>query len=337
LITVVGNSVYVLGVKNSTQAPIYWANGAWHDLAIPVNHTWGWNVGIVVSGGSVYVAGTVKDTSSNQIPGYWKDGTWNTLGGVTAGYVSGIACSGNDVYIAGVDDTAGTPVYWKNGQINALPLGTANTHGWISGNTGSTIILAKGADIYIAGMAGGSSTMLPTVWKNGSILWQGTGANYFATSIAVSGSDVYLAGATENGPTGSSTPVYWKNGVMTTLVGYSGSQATPNFIAVGASVYCAGKSTYYNSTDPLSPLCWAGGSLVGLSLGGQPNGGLNGMAAAGNDVYLIGTTGTVKAGGGDFDYSLQTYGAYWKNGIYTQLGTGTHTASGTGGVFVTEE
>jgi hypothetical protein len=129
-----------------------------------------------------------------------------------------------------------------------------------------------------------------------------------ANAIAVSGSDVYVAGTASNST--SQTAVYWLNhGAATTLPsGMAYSEA--NAIAVsGSNVYVAGYEV--NSGDNLTAVLWVNGTATTLS---PPSGMAYSDAAAitvsGSNVYVAGVAWNT-----DSDESA----ALWVNGAATLL------------------
>lgn len=114
-----------------------------------------------------------------------------------------------DVYVGGADAQQHGAI-WKNGvettpqsSGGALPLFNVRA------------IFVNGADVYstsnlVLGLGG---TNAPAYWKNGvEVDLPMNGAPYGnATSIFVSGNDVYISGTTSQGA------VLWKNGVYTLL------------------------------------------------------------------------------------------------------------------------
>jgi hypothetical protein len=107
--------------------------------------------------------------------------------------------------------------YWKNG--------TSFDHG--GSNTDANSVFVSGSDVYVAGMQedgepvqGYCGTYYKAVakyWKNGTEVRLSDGTkDAYATSIAVVGSDVYVAGTVYNGTSVNGSPngiaTYWKNG-----------------------------------------------------------------------------------------------------------------------------
>ncbi|MHC6203771.1 hypothetical protein ACYULU_11320 [Breznakiellaceae bacterium SP9] len=133
-IEVSGADVYFAGyVSNgSANKPVYWKNEINPTfLPLPAGYTGAYVSAIAVSGADVYFAGSVGVGSvltgpttvvSTNKPVYWKNGTLITLplAGYTGAYVSAIAVSGADVYVAGTS-YEGSPIYWKNGTLTTLP------------------------------------------------------------------------------------------------------------------------------------------------------------------------------------------------------------------------
>ncbi len=196
--------VYVSGAENNGNVYVakYWKNGN------PVNLTDGTNNAgarsMAVSGNNIYIAG-----GDGGIAKYWKNGTATDLtDSFTIAGLSSIAVSGSDVYLSGdrfdgkykqgplglIAITA--PEYWKNG--NPVNLSNGANYG-----TGEAIIVS-GNDLYVAGEEDNDSESLfidsgthsvAKYWKNG-IPVNLTDGSYdaYATSIVISGNDVYVAG-----------------------------------------------------------------------------------------------------------------------------------------------
>jgi len=124
---------------------------------------------------------------------------------------------------------------WKNGIATALPPNSG------MGSSSAYAIAVSGSDVYVAGAEisieyDGTTianiTYIPTVWKNGvatALPLTDDTSRATANAIAVSGSDVYVAGNevktwSEYDDTTDTTAVYvtsivtvWKNGTATVL------------------------------------------------------------------------------------------------------------------------
>ena len=204
-------------------------------IELPSGSTGSLSTAIAVSGNDVYVAGigitgNIYSGPQNYIAKYWKNGNAiNLTDGTKGAQAWSIAISGNDVYVAGkewsgrsYEDENGNPSqksiakYWKNGIPVILTDGTEDAI--------TTSINVSGTDVYVSGTEwNGNSYQYQTngytyrksvakYWKNGTQvnLTDGT-EDAEAKSIAVSGTDVYVAG-TVNG-----YATYWKNGVAVKL------------------------------------------------------------------------------------------------------------------------
>ena len=116
---------------------------------------------------------------------------------------------GSDVYVAGVEYNSAVSVakYWKNGQAISLTDGT---------NLPMQIPLPLWAAMYMwQGMK--ATEYVAKYWKNGQAISLTDGTNdAYASSIAVVGSDVYVAGDEYNGST-ICVAKYWKNGQAISL------------------------------------------------------------------------------------------------------------------------
>ena len=127
--------------------------------------------GILMSG---YVQTSVTDPNVT-LPCYWKDGVLNLLstGSQTNGGVFGVNVIGKDVYFFGWTvngsttpwpPTSQTPVYWKNGVLQTLPLPAGGTFGnakWGFIDVSGDFLVAAGG-IYDA-----SGNSILGYWKNG--------------------------------------------------------------------------------------------------------------------------------------------------------------------------
>ena len=178
-------------------------------------------------------------------------------------------------------------------------------------------------DVYVAGWemsnsAGGSAM----VWKNGTPVasWFNPSAQFEA--IAVSGSDVYVAGTANPARTLRDQVMYWKNGVPVALT--DGTQ-----VALAKAIFVQGKDVYvaggYGGVGPnLAAAYWKNGVPVPLTDGTQ-------LALAfaiqvvGPDVYVAGYENKqimVSPG----SYTLYSAAKYWKNGVVVDLTDGTNPA-----------
>lgn len=142
-ITTANGSVYAVGAQNKQAA--YWKNGLTKVLTTEESIA----TAIAVSGNDVYVTGVIGDyQAKNLYPGYgnpgeglyWKNGQPMKLNGATGPYPTSIAVSGNDVYVAGIDQANVKYMLWKNGQPVELSNGQCSLDPWhiVTGTKGSS-------------------------------------------------------------------------------------------------------------------------------------------------------------------------------------------------------
>lgn len=229
-IYIAGSSMYLEGTGGSAA---YLKNET--KIELPSGTTGSISTAIAVSGNDVYVAGigitgNIYNGPQKYIAKYWKNSTAiNLTDGTNGAQAWSIIVSGNDAYVAGYEwngrsyqDASGSTYkksiakYWKNSQPLILTDGSENAY--------AESIVVYGTDVYVAGtewngksyqIQGSGDTYRKSVakyWKNGKPvnLTDGT-EDAEAKSIAVSGTDVYVAG-TVNG-----YATYWKNGVAVKL------------------------------------------------------------------------------------------------------------------------
>lgn len=241
-----GSEVYVAGVSDQGTNPSltpagpygqygYWKNGAETRVGTPKFLMS--PIAIAVNGNDVYF-------SNGPL---YKNGSSVSLAGLgEQGFVCSAMTVAGDVYLAGRDST-GNGVYWKNGVLHLVaatqPIGPAiqiycmyvsngdvyvggsdlQDRGaiWINGLEHQmpwplwdvVCIFVDGSDVYSISHVVVNNFNIPAYWKNGvQVNLPLNGAAYGnATSIFVSGGDVYVTGVTSHGA------VLWKNGVEKVL------------------------------------------------------------------------------------------------------------------------
>ena len=206
-------------------------------------------------------------------------------------------------------------------------------------------------DIYVTG----EQNYVATYWKNGQqvTLKSGPFEESASTSIAVVGTDVYVAGWEGDAfMYGSNIAKYWKNGQEVLLTGETGASAT-SIAVVGGDVYVAGweikgsktVAKYWKNSQPVTltdgltnaeATCivvmggnvyvsghengvakyWKNSQPVSLT-NGSNYAYANSIAVVGSDVYVAGSESNGKA----------HVATYWKNGQTVALTNGTSYAS----------
>jgi hypothetical protein len=204
-------------------------------------------------------------------------------------------------------------MYWKNGVRVDLTDGTNDSQ--------ATCIVVSGTDVYVCGYENMPINGTPNghnivaYWKNGARTncTDGTlDAGVFnGSSMAVSGGDVFIAGAVLYGFTGPNiyhqAACYWKNGSQINLTDPAGYAYATSIAVSGADIHTGGQMYVTSGTNTYSVATyWKNGVLTDLTA--IPGVGLaNSVFVTGNDVYVAGTRTTAGEGG------------YWKNGVFTPV------------------
>jgi hypothetical protein len=282
-----GYNVYMAGTSNNKA--VYWKNGVEVDLA-----SQGIAQAITVSGSDVYVGGYVNVSGVAQAA-YWKNGQQNILVNSGISHVFGIGLNGSDFYCVGdILGPSGTvtdyATYWKNGQPFQLSPGS---------NGKALSILFAGTETYISGQVWSAASDSGVVWKNEDKNWYtigsvnalalkqtdtffvgnvGNSPAYwtqavlhnlntigFATSIAISGADVYVGGDTISS-SGNYQAVYWKNDVVTALKNPSMYSSVLGVAVAGSDLYAVGD---YFENNTYKPAYWKNGTMIKLSDKGE--------------------------------------------------------------------
>jgi hypothetical protein len=291
-----GSDLYFYGTvqnSNNNYVPVYWKNGVLNSLPLTdgtTTYTYAWISGgqSFKNGSDLYFYTTAQASNGLQAPVYWKNGVLNSLP-LTDGTTTYTSASvyqnqafavGSDIYFFGTAQPSSgnqVPVYWKNGVLNSLPLSdgtTTYTTAWLQASQ----YFVVGSDIYFyatAQTSGGSQT--PVYWKNGVLntLPLTDGTNTFTNAWLgsaqhlVVGSDVYIYAYAPKAD-GFTYPVYWKNGVLTSLSMTDGTNTYKNAwvtagqsFANGSDVYFCGMAQDTNSNQQ-SAACWKNDTLMTL-------------------------------------------------------------------------
>lgn len=297
-IFVSGNDVYVAGSVGAQAC--YWKNGVLNGLQSLLDTLQA--TSIYVANGNVYVGVSQPVIYEAQLthPGqYFIISAANGQQGYGLGQnlqlqQSGIYASGTDVYNSGSYSIKGgidfgaeyylpQACYWKNGNTQVVLPFEFNFSYYYSTNSRSLFsyaatIAVSGSDVYTAGNVGWaypndntSGTAYPAYWENNTAYMLGeqtvNGLPTFplgtASSICLSGSDVYIGGTVYQNNTNSAC--FWKNNGTTTFLPRQGDYAEGNSISVsGSDVYMAG--TDYTSNPETYKACyWKNGAETTLS------------------------------------------------------------------------
>ena len=264
--------------------------------------------------GDVYVAGT-----SGGVATIWKNGVQQYLIGTenrTAKAYS-IYVSGSDVYAAG--EIEGVATIWKNGEPKYL---TGNIFG-----SSANSVYVSGSDIYVAGEersgdfmnSWGQRHSVAKLWKNGIVQnLSDVTKSSTASSVYVSGNDVYVAGTDEWNVT------LWKNGEAQFLT-RGGANSKYSVYVSGEDVYVAGIKDNINAGYGLT--VWKNGEAQNLTLsGGSYNNGYHSVFVSNGDVYVAA-----------FKYDEERdlhIATLWKNGVAQNLTDVTDGDSSSESVFV---
>jgi hypothetical protein len=172
-----------------------------------------------------------------------------------------------------------------------------------------------GPDVYVAGSESISgSGSRATLWKNGTAQ-RLSNKTSGASSVFVSGSNVYVAGTENDGDYGRAT--LGTNGAAQRLGDDSGSAVS--VFASGNDVYVAGQGG-----SGLVPMIWKNGVAQRLS---ERNGWVDSVFVSGGDVYAAGIDTELT---NSYPTSRVTRSYVWKNGVAEQFDESTRSTGLTG-------
>jgi hypothetical protein len=259
----------------------------------------------------VYVAGFVHAANGNDVACYWKNGNLVTLSSPsTQSDASAIFIYGNDVYAAGdVATLNGNMIaaYWKNGVITKLGDSTSGS--------GAIDIAVNSSGVYVAGTGANGAVY----WKNGTMVSLPGNAPTQASGIALSGSDVYVAGVSA-GASGS-VATAWKNGTATALTSGSGISVAGGIAVDGNDIYISGTIVGFLQN---TAVYWKNGVQANLT-DQATTATAGGIAVDGGNVYVAGEAELLVNAS---IYPGLTAMLYWKNGTLANPQTTAQASTG---------
>jgi hypothetical protein len=209
----------------------------------------------VAENNDVYVAGQENHGAEiGFIAKVWKNGVATALT-TKSGAANSVFVSGNDVYVAGWEETATgwNAKVWKNGNATTLSPDDIKSQAFA--------VFVSTGNVYVAGQYWNGTAYVIKVWKNGvaQVINPDTEGSD-VSAIFVSNDDVYLAG--REVVNNASKAKIWKNGVETVLSDVHGSEARSIHLYNG-DVYVAGWEPNENGT--LVAMLWKNGEATPLA------------------------------------------------------------------------
>lgn len=213
---------------------------------------------------------------------------------ISISYAQSIIVNGNDVYVAGSNNWTAT--VWKNG-IKV----------YFEGEKAEVSDMeVVGNDVYVSGSIVKEFSnpteirTVPVLWKNGIAVSLLNNDHYGeATSVFVSGADVYVSGNDNNIAT------IWKNGIPIKLSDDLQGSLVNDVVVVGNDIYAIGSA---NNVAKL----WKNGVDTN-SFDDYTSRVLKKIVVVGQDLYI---------GGQENSISHPAIAKIWKNGVSTNLTDG---------------
>ncbi len=300
-----GGNISSDGGAAVTARGVCWSTTVNPTVTLSTKTTDGTGIGTFTSAITGLTAATtyhVRAYATNSVgTAYGADVIFNTIASIPA-----------DIYVAG-GESAGTKrnaKYWKNGIPTVVGISDPDAY--------ATDIFVSGTDVYVVGNEffsnGVNYHWSAMLWKNGiptTLAQTVTGGGYAeASSVFVSGSDVYVAGFVRNISGTGAVVKLWKNGVATDLT--TGTTLAKGFdvFVSGTDVYVAGSE--FNAAGKNIAKYWKNGIATSLSSVAN-HGEAQSIFVSGTDVYVSGN----ESAGGSIDYAT-----LWINGIATTLSNG---------------
>jgi len=194
----------------------------------------------------ILVAGTLRLYPSGFNPAfafYWDNGIPVLLSRTPVGgadmAATGIASSGNDIYVCGYQyyDYGKNKCYaivWKD----SVPTTLSNI---TSQDAKPYAIQASGQQVFVVGYLNNGNHDVATVWVDGQpTALLGDTVNSYANAITIVGGDVYIAGYRAQSNNANHVALYWKNASVATLSDGTRDALTTGVAVIGADLYVSG-------------------------------------------------------------------------------------------------
>ena len=326
-----GSFIFAGGMRVNNIAK--WDGQSWSALGLG---TIGQVYAITVSGSDVYVGGYIFRAGSASTTGLakWNGYFWTAIPGLGDRSVNSIAVLGTDIYVGGsFPNASGIPgtrgiAKWNGTTWSALGSGI----GGPNGNAEVAAVVVSGSNVYVGGSfttAGGLTANSVAKWDgtNWSVLGTGVGpfpngSPAYVTTIAVSGSDVYVGGnlASAGGVPGTAHIARW-DGSNWSSVGAGIQDYSVRAIWVsGTEIYVGGEFTVAGGVPANNLAKWNGSEWS--AVGSGTDNGVYAIAVYGSDVYVGGQT--LRMAGGVSANRV----AKWDGSTWSALGSG-HGVKGT--------
>ncbi len=299
----VSKKVYIAGTQedNSGNAqPKYWLDSTMNSLNIPGSSE-AYVLDMKVVDRNIYLL-TEESRGQDDYCSVYKNGTRIHDFRNDSVYITAIAVSGNDVYMAGRFYLNSPPYYrasaWKNGVLIYRDNTNLETYANEIDISGSNILLSgRGANIS-------TGVIFGRYWLNG------TATNltdaYELYGGVISGNDVYTCGFTNT----NYAPAYWKNGIKNQLQSSGQGGSAHQILVSGSDVFVVGNDIVNNDYQQM---LWKNGQSLSLPSTFNAGGTAYGIALDGADVYVAGQVNHNQGSSGG------EVAVLWKNGVMKVL------------------
>jgi hypothetical protein len=237
--------------------------------------------------------------------GKWDGAKWSQVGGGINGAVTALLWKGNDLFVGGIFNQAGTTLAtniarWDGTNWFALGNGVYGTTNGSPAPVVNALALDANGDV----VAGGNFLYAGAIQANNVARWDGAnwssvgqgvyngGTTQAVAALALRGSDMYVAGVFRSASGVNATNIARWDGAQWHAVGGGPSGSYAALAVVGAELYLGGSFTNISGGAARNVARWNGASWEPLAPG-----------TAGEiltQVYCLGTDGTNLYAGGDF-------------------------------------